>query len=678
MKMLKCCDILPLSWLFSAPQIDKDVVTLMDDSALAKYIPSYGDRIALFNFCRNQAPVSKRKMGLFEKLRKKMMLNRENKETEEEASNSEKETKDNEKVPKNSRTKVQRTTKRTVEIGWIHKEDSEAKQVRAKQGGGTRKVVMDTSGGYDEILKEGKNLFFPNGISSKGHESDFTFDVWDFKQNTFTDHVSIGAIYDTVKLAKLRFYIATQPKPHLDEDASTYDSEDKCDNPILQGQEEISEVSDSQSLSLLSTYSAEDQDQDQVTLPHPVITDGSTATNHTVNDFPVVSESSSLLQEVLQEDVVVLQNYVIVADNPYISDPEITFGPQPGAEFDFNDTLIYEPETPDHTTQTKIITIHYSNPFNDMIEAFSDPDTLTRPLEVKRILPDKKEEAGVGSGVLRDVLSDFWLDFYDRCTLGTAIKVPFIRHDFKAETWKAIGRIFVRGYQDCHYLPIKLASVFVEEMLFGAVYSDLTQSFLQYVSGQDREILQQALQDFSSVDMDDLVETLNNYECRRRISVDNLPTILTEIAHKELVQKPMFVIDCWREITTPNITLNYAKLTKMYADLKATTKKVLKLLKFPEHMTPNQKEVEHHLRRYIRELDEEELSKFLRFCTGSNLIVSDSLTVEFTGMSDFTRRPIARTCGMLLELCDSYESFPVFRAEFNDILKSNVWVMDIV
>ena len=82
----------------------------------------------------------------------------------------------------------------------------------------------------------------------------------------------------------------------------------------------------------------------------------------------------------------------------------------------------------------------------------------------------------------------------------------------------------------------------------------------------------------------------------------------------------------------------------MYANLKATTKKVLKLLKFPADMSAKQKEVEHHLQRYIRELDEEELSKFLRFCTGSNLIVSDCLTVEFTVMSDFTRRPIARTC----------------------------------
>ncbi|CAL8403631.1 unnamed protein product [Arctogadus glacialis] len=94
-----------------------------------------------------------------------------------------------------------------------------------------------------------------------------------------------AAIYDTVKLAKLRFYIATQPKPHSDEDASAYDSEEKCDDLILQGQNEIIELSGSQSLSLVSSCSAEDQ----VSRPHPGTTDGSTATNHSVNtDFPVL------------------------------------------------------------------------------------------------------------------------------------------------------------------------------------------------------------------------------------------------------------------------------------------------------------------------------------------------------------------------------------------------------
>lgn len=81
------------------------------------------------------------------------------------------------------------------------------------------------------------------------------------------------------------------------------------------------------------------------------------------------------------------------------------------------------------------ITIHHADTFHDMITAFSDAQIMKNALNVKRILSDNTEEAGTGSVVLRDVLSCFWYEFYEQCTLGTAVKVPFIRH-FPAEKCK--------------------------------------------------------------------------------------------------------------------------------------------------------------------------------------------------------------------------------------------------
>ena len=121
---------------------------------------------------------------------------------------------------------------------------------------------------------------------------------------------------------------------------------------------------------------------------------------------------------------------------------------------------------------------------------------------------------------MRDVLSCFWHEFYERCTLGTTVKVPFIRHDFSAEKWKAIGRILLKGYQDCQYFPNKLALPFVEQILFNCVYSDLKAHFLQFVSRQEQEVLMQAASDFFAVDLDDLVEVLDSYGCRRRITAE--------------------------------------------------------------------------------------------------------------------------------------------------------------
>lgn len=63
-----------VSFLSFFVQIDTDVIVLMDDATLGIYIPSYGDRIAVFNFCKSKKPLSKRKQGLLEKLREKIKL----------------------------------------------------------------------------------------------------------------------------------------------------------------------------------------------------------------------------------------------------------------------------------------------------------------------------------------------------------------------------------------------------------------------------------------------------------------------------------------------------------------------------------------------------------------------------------------------------------------------------
>ena len=88
-------------------------------------------------------------------------------------------------------------TTRNVEIGWFHNDGKAAKQVRTKQGGGTRKIQLPVDAGIKDILQEGKKLFFPDGISTKGSESDFEFEVWDFKQNCLNNDTceSIGTMY---------------------------------------------------------------------------------------------------------------------------------------------------------------------------------------------------------------------------------------------------------------------------------------------------------------------------------------------------------------------------------------------------------------------------------------------------------------------------------------------------
>jgi hypothetical protein len=102
---------------------------------------------------------------------------------------------------------------RRIEIGWMHKEEAGSgySQVRARNGGGTRKLTVFKTETKKELLDKGKALFFPNGNSSKGNEAIMKFDLYDYQQNEFPDTISVGELNSKTLLSCLRFYIVTMP-----------------------------------------------------------------------------------------------------------------------------------------------------------------------------------------------------------------------------------------------------------------------------------------------------------------------------------------------------------------------------------------------------------------------------------------------------------------------------------
>lgn len=83
-------------------------------------------------------------------------------------------------------------------------------------------------------------------------------------------------------------------------------------------------------------------------------------------------------------------------------------------------------------------------------------------------------------------------------------------------------------------------------------------------------------------------------------------------------------------------------------------------------------------KRYVGELDENGLRHFLHFCTGAYLLFGSDITVNFIETSDFQCHPQANTCGCCLMLPVNYQNYPDLRSDFNAILNSSVWVIDIV
>ena len=66
------------------------------------------------------------------------------------------------------------------------------------------------------------------------------------------------------------------------------------------------------------------------------------------------------------------------------------------------------------------------------------------------------------------------------------------------------------------------------------------------------------------------------------------------------------------------------------------------------------------------------------FVSGSDLVLSKKIRVVFVRLYGIARRPVAHTCGCILEVSEDYTSFAELKEEFGAVLASDKWVMDIV
>ncbi|XP_022178992.1 uncharacterized protein LOC111039706 [Myzus persicae] len=323
--------------------------------------------------------------------------------------------------------------------------------------------------------------------------------------------------------------------------------------------------------------------------------------------------------------------------------------------------------------------LHRGNVFVEMIEAFKSIDKQKcSNLMVELILPNGESEKGLDAGgVFRDTISEFWITMYETCTVGTNVKIPCIRHDFKEEEWKSMAKILYVGWVNSKYLPIKLAMPIIEQMLYGHVTSKLIPTFLLSLGESDNQILNSALKD---VDKDDLLEAFSTLECRIVPNEYNIVELLEEISHKELIQKPHFIIEQFRKELKEvrmNTLISENDLLALYKSMEPTAKNILNILSC--HETSNDEiKTFGFLKKFIKETTNEIRLKFLRFSTGADVITHNYIKVEFTNVVGLARAPVAHTCSGVLELPSKYEYFADFRKELNSILASNIWVMDIL
>lgn len=311
---------------------------------------------------------------------------------------------------------------------------------------------------------------------------------------------------------------------------------------------------------------------------------------------------------------------------------------------------------------------------------------MTDVISFSWIDPRGTVEDGSGSGVSRDVYSSFWQDVSDAFFVGEKERVPYVRHDLYVKEWEAIGKIILKGYIDTEYFPTFLSKAFLVFCLHSEVSDDLlVASFLNYLSTDERTMLQNVLKtkDIEILNSDEFLEFKEQFGCKTHVKAENLERVVIEIARQEIIQKSHLMASSWRvtlaELKNKPQFCSIESITKFYNDLEPTSKKIINLFKEILPTTGAEREAFNFFKRYIRGLDTPLLKKLVKFLTGSDILIIESIDIIFTKPeSSFERRPIAHTCAPCLELPSTYNSYCELREEFSNILNSNDWEIDIV
>lgn len=456
-------------------------------------------------------------------------------------------------------------------------------QIKEKRGGGIRHLKALKSATMAELLECGKKLFFPNGKNKLGDINEFEMKLRDFTEDELDPQTTLGEQYEMRKVKILRLYLSCKRTDttasaniqrvdeYVTESPSTSDMACEIDEEPVAITEDNSSITD---LSFLS--------EDSIVLIEPGIMN--------------VMHSSISVDEEIQFGYAVLQDSTIL-----------------------DDTLPMDPvEIVQDKPQTTKLRLRRGNIFQDLNAAF--PDGLVSEndclVEIEMVLPNGSTEKGEDNGgILRDALSEYWGTFYMKCTAGSTLKVPMTRHDMK-DQWENVATVMVLGYNTVEYFPIVLVKPFLYYCLGLEIDEDeLFTAFLEIVPQEEKQLVEEAIRDFTSVsEREEWVEFLEAHNVKLIITEKNAKQILLDVAHKEIVQDPAYIAECWSPVLK-KLKLPPGGLNEVMISITPTARKVVATLK---HETLNNREsqIMDYLKRFIKNSNDVRLKKFLRFCTG--------------------------------------------------------------
>lgn len=543
-----------------------------------------------------------------------------------------------------------------IELGWIH----EGRYMRNCCGGGIKVLEVSKDSNRKDLASHARKLFFPNGKSKKGKWEHFQHNIFDFKESKTNESTTVGELTRQSKFGILRFYLNTNSIMFPDTETDSK-IERQCETPEEQQR-------------LVCSYEHQD---------NPLSAESSRTPEESPVDLDVVEPSSQSYYSEAFEGLPVYEPIHWNMDDtvPVLFPADVVFS-VPSTSTSNLDGHVQETRQISFVEYQQLhvrIKLHRANLVDEMVGQFKNEAILSYHLKYSFF----NERGADADGLSRDVYAAFWTDFLDCAAEGAEMRVPILSPRWQGEEWKAVGRILAKGFMDQGYFPLHFAPAFTTALIFGehAVSAELLfESLLLYLSQCQRDLIMAALIDMDSDNQDDLLDLLDKMGVKEVPSKDSLKAVLLQLAHIKMIQQPKYALDnmsAAAEQALRAILPTTLDIHDMYNDKKPTCTKVLKMIKaFP--LTSAERQTLGFLRQYIQELDEVGLRKLLRFVTGADIICVSRIHITFTTLEGLARRPVAHTCGSVLELPCTYKSYPELREEMENVLTSNYLNMDFL
>lgn len=181
-----------------------------------------------------------------------------------------------------------------------------------------------------------------------------------------------------------------------------------------------------------------------------------------------------------------------------------------------------------------------------------------------------------------------------------------------------------------------------------------------------------------------LTDIFSRMDCRELPKPGNLERLIIQVARHEFITKRLGALYGMNGgVPAPHHSfwkgVGVGELYNWYKALSASPKRVLEKIEEidPDFMFVAENRLFNFLIQFIGDLTQEELRNFLRYVTGSSVLLCKSIKVTFNGVSGLGRSPISHTCDCWLELPTTYYTYPEFKSEFLSILNSTIaWPMD--